>query len=163
MKIIFYNFYGLSQIQSTFYTISIIESYFKPILYITLSLLLVCHIILYNVFLSCKCRVISFLYNCLFYVYIMLIYRINWLEQLSKLNLKNIPIFNECIIFGLPDIIPETRETIHVINFCIFYIKYYIYIQRLFNNNPLDVYSCQAQLKCAVKSEYEICKKKKYT
>ncbi len=51
---------------------------------------------------------------------------INWLEQLRELNLKNILIFNECIIFGFPDPIPETREKIHVINFCIFYIKYYI-------------------------------------
>ncbi len=74
---------------------------------------------------------------------------INCLELLRELNLKNIPIFNEFINFGFP----ETREKIHVINFCIFYIKYYIYIQRLFNNNQLDVYSCQAQLKCAVKTE----------
>ncbi len=35
---------------------------------------------------------------------------INYLEQLSELNLKNIPIFNECIIFGFPYPIPETRE-----------------------------------------------------
>ncbi len=88
---------------------------------------------------------------------------INWLGQLSELNLKNSPIFNECIIFGFPDPIPETREKIHVINLCIFDIKYYIYIQRLFNNNQLDVYSCQAQLKCALKTKYEICKKNKYT
>ncbi len=68
------------------------------------------------------------------------------------------------IIFGFSDPIPETREKIHVINFCIFYIKYYIYIQRLSNKNQLDVYSCQAQLKCALKTEYEICnKKKQYT
>ncbi len=65
---------------------------------------------------------------------------IDWLEQLSELNLKNIPIFHELS----PDFIPETREKIHVIKLCIFYINYYIYIQRLFNNNQLDVYSCRS-------------------
>ncbi len=29
----------------------------------------------------------------------------------------------------------------------------------MFNNNQFDVYSCQAQLQCAVKIEYENCKK----
>ncbi len=60
---------------------------------------------------------------------------INWLTQLSVLNLKNIPIFNKCTILGFPDPIPEPSEKIHVINICIFFIKYYIYIQRLSINN----------------------------
>ncbi len=45
---------------------------------------------------------------------------------------------------------------IHVINYCIFYIKYYIYIQKLFNKNHLDVHSCQMQLK-HLEIECEIC------
>ncbi len=51
----------------------------------------------------------------------------------------------------------------HVINFCIIYIKYYIYLQRLFNNNQLDVYSCQALIKSALDIENEICIKNRIT
>ncbi len=40
-----------------------------------------------------------------------------------------------------------------VLNFCILYAKYYIYIQHLFNNNTLDLYlyTCLNQLKQALK------------
>ncbi len=51
---------------------------------------------------------------------------------------------------------PEKMDKIHVINNCIFHIKYYIYIQKLFNKNHLDVHSCQMQLKHAIEIEYEI-------
>ncbi len=40
-----------------------------------------------------------------------------------------------------------------------FYIKYYIYIQKLFNKNHLDVHFCQMQLKHAIEREYVICNK----
>ncbi len=43
------------------------------------------------------------------------------------------------------------------INFCIIYIKYYIYIQRLFNNNLLDVYACKVLLKSVLEAEKDIC------
>ncbi len=43
-----------------------------------------------------------------------------------------------------------------VINFCILYIKYYIYTQRLFNNNQLDVDSCKVLLKSVLETEKEI-------
>ncbi len=42
-----------------------------------------------------------------------------------------------------------------VLNFYILYAKYYIYIQRLFNNNTLDLYTCLKQLKQALKTEEE--------
>ncbi len=83
----------------------------------------------------------------------------NWLERLSEINLKNIPIFNECILFGYLNPSPKSKNKIHLINNCIFYIKYYIYIQKLFNKNHLDVYSCQMQLKHALEIEYGICNK----
>ncbi len=38
-----------------------------------------------------------------------------------------------------------------VLNFCILYAKYYIYIQHLFNNNTLDLYACLTKLKQALK------------
>ncbi len=61
------------------------------------------------------------------------------------------------------DPIPEITRKISVINLCIFYIKYYIYIQWLYNNNYLDLYSRQTQLKAAIEIEYEICKKEQNT
>ncbi len=47
----------------------------------------------------------------------------------------------------------------HVLNFCTLYAKYYIYLQRLFNNNALDLYVCLTQLKQALKIEENICRK----
>ncbi len=47
-----------------------------------------------------------------------------------------------------------------VLNICILWAKYYIYIQRLFNNkkNDLDLCECLAQVKLAFEIEYNICK-----
>ncbi len=39
------------------------------------------------------------------------------------------------------------------------YTKFYIFIQRLFNNNELDLYVCQIQVKLSLNIEYNICKK----
>ncbi len=47
----------------------------------------------------------------------------------------------------------------HVLNCCTLYAKYYIYIQRLFNNNTLDLYVCLTQLKQALQIEENICRK----
>ncbi len=46
-----------------------------------------------------------------------------------------------------------------VLSFCILHAKYYIYIQRLFNNNTLDLYTCLNQLKQALETEENICNK----
>ncbi len=86
---------------------------------------------------------------------------LNWLERLIEINLKNTPIFNECILFGYPNPSPKTKDKIHVINYCIFYIKYCIYIQKLFNKKHLDLHSCQMHLKHAIVLENEICNKNK--
>ncbi len=43
-----------------------------------------------------------------------------------------------------------------ILNFHILYAKYYIYIQRLFNNNTLELYTCPTQLKQALKTEENI-------
>ncbi len=50
-------------------------------------------------------------------------------------------------------------NVMQVLNFCILYAKYYIYIQSLFNNYTLDLYTCLDQLKQALKTEENICKK----
>ncbi len=46
-------------------------------------------------------------------------------------------------------------------NFRTVSVKYYIYIQHLFNNKYVDVYSCQTQLKAAINFKYQLCKKNK--
>ncbi len=56
-------------------------------------------------------------------------------------------------------ITPETSDDILVLNYCILYTKYYIFIQRLFNKNELDLYVCQTQVKLALNIEHSICKK----
>ncbi len=61
----------------------------------------------------------------------------------------------ECLLMGFP----ETSDDIRVLNYCILYTEYYIFIQRLFNNNELDLYVCQTQAKLALKIEHSICKK----
>ncbi len=73
-------------------------------------------------------------------------YWINWWENLFEIAIKNSPVLEECIIFGCP------------LNFRILYAKYYIYLQRLFNKNELDLYACLAQVKLALEIEYNICK-----
>ncbi len=45
----------------------------------------------------------------------------------------------------------------HVLNFCVLYANYYIYIQSLFNNNMLDLYACMTQLKQELTIVENIC------
>ncbi|MBL0687369.1 MAG: D-glycero-beta-D-manno-heptose 1-phosphate adenylyltransferase [Sulfurospirillum sp.] len=40
-----------------------------------------------------------------------------------------------------------------VLNYCILYSKYYIYVQRLYNNNYLDLYTCLTRLKQVLEIE----------
>ncbi len=44
----------------------------------------------------------------------------------------------ECLLMSFP----ETSDDILVLTFCILYTKFYIFIQRLFNNNELDLLEC---------------------
>ncbi len=55
---------------------------------------------------------------------------------------------------------PDTSDDIIVLNYCRLYTKYYIFIQRLLNNNELDLYLCQIQVKLALNIEHSICKKR---
>ncbi len=72
------------------------------------------------------------------------------MENLSGIVIRNSQVIEECILFGFP----SNSDVMQVLNFCILYAKYYIYIQRLFNNNTLDL----NQLKQALKTEENICK-----
>ncbi len=86
---------------------------------------------------------------------------LNWLECLSEINFKNIPTFNKCILFGYPNPSPKTKDKIHVINYCIFYIKYYIYIQTFFLTKTTLMYIlAKMQLKIAIEIEFDLNKRK---
>ncbi len=58
---------------------------------------------------------------------------------------KKSSVLNECIIFGF--------QVIQML-----YAKYYIYIQHLYHNNKLDLFSYLSQLKYAMEVEYKVCK-----
>ncbi len=51
-------------------------------------------------------------------------------------------------------------DVIEVLNYCVLCAKYYIYMQRLYNNNKLDLFAYMSQLKYALKIESKICKSK---
>ncbi len=51
-------------------------------------------------------------------------YWFNWWEQLFGIKIKNNPVIEECIMFGFP----LNTEAMQVLNYCIRYTKYYIYI-----------------------------------
>ncbi len=79
----------------------------------------------------------------------------NWWENLLGIVIRNSQVIEECILFGFP----SNSDVMQVLNFCILYAKYYIHIEHLFNNNILDLYTCLNQLKQALKTEENICKK----
>ena len=80
-------------------------------------------------------------------------YWIHWWENISGIKIENSSVLSECIIFGFPN----DSDVIQVLNYCVLYAKYYIYIQRLYNNK-LDLFACLSQLKIAMEMEYNICK-----
>ncbi len=45
-----------------------------------------------------------------------------------------------------------------VLNYCMVYMKYYIYIQRLFDNNNLELYAYLTLIKYNLNIECQICK-----
>ncbi len=81
----------------------------------------------------------------------------NWWENLSCILIKDSQVIEECILFGFT----SNSDTMQVLNFCILYAKYYIYIQHLFNNNTLDLCDCLTQRKQALQIEENICRKNK--
>ncbi len=79
---------------------------------------------------------------------------LNWWEKISGILIKHSTVLTECIMFGFL----TNKDEIFVINYCILHTKYYIYIQRLFNQNSMDIHSCQVQLKHRLEIEHIICK-----
>ncbi len=70
-------------------------------------------------------------------------YWFNWWNILTNQDVMNqYNGLEKCILMGFP----ETFDDILVLNYCMLYTKYYIFIQQLFNNNVLDLYVCQTQV-----------------
>ncbi len=60
-------------------------------------------------------------------------------------NKKDNSVLNECIIFGFR----HDLDVIEVLNYCVLYAKYYIYIH-LYSNNKLDLFVYMSQLNYAM-------------
>ncbi len=82
-------------------------------------------------------------------------YWFNWWENLSGIDIRDSQVIEECMLFGFP----LNNDVMHALNICTLYAKYYIYIQRVFNNNIRDLYVCLTQLKQALKIDEHICRK----
>ncbi len=87
-------------------------------------------------------------------------YWFNWWKILTNQDVMNqYNYLAECILMGFP----ETSDDILVLNYCIPYTKYYIFIQWLFNNNELDLYVCQKQVTLAMNIGHSYMLKNKWT
>ncbi len=58
-----------------------------------------------------------------------------WWFNVTKTEIRHVDHLQENILFGFVG----SNGIIYVLNYCILYAKFYIYIQRLFNQNKLDV------------------------
>ncbi len=54
-------------------------------------------------------------------------------------------------------VFPGENKIFKIITFCILIVKYYIYIQKLINNNKIDCYDYLVQLKQKLEMEKIIC------
>ena len=82
-------------------------------------------------------------------------YFLQWWNKLTDIKIPfNFEHLEECILFGFP----IEGDVFEVLNYCILVAKFYIYRQRLFNNNDIDLFSFLVELKYKVKIEYSICK-----
>ena len=81
----------------------------------------------------------------------------NWWNSLSPLksdtDLKQL---EAVILFGIP---PRNNDILKVLDFCLLIAKFYIYRQKLFNENNIEFYDFLVLLKYKIKIEELICKK----
>ncbi len=77
---------------------------------------------------------------------------VKWWFSITNSYIRHIDHLQDNILFGFVD----SYSITDVLNYCILYAKYYIYIQRLFNQRKLDVYACLTLLRNAVTIEWQI-------
>ncbi len=76
------------------------------------------------------------------------------MENISNFFLADISDdIEECVLFG----VLGNSNDILTLNFCIFYVKYYIYIQKLSNTNKIDFLNFLTYLKLKINIEKQIC------
>ncbi len=75
-----------------------------------------------------------------------------WWFSVTKTEIRHVDHLQENILFGFVG----SNGIIDVLNYCILYAKYYIYIQRIFNQNKLDVYAYLTLLKNTLILERQI-------
>ncbi len=73
---------------------------------------------------------------------------------MSKIDVRKANNLEECVLFGFSD----NDNLTQVLNYCMIYTKYYIYIQRLFDNNNMELYANLTLLKYNLNIECQICK-----
>ena len=77
----------------------------------------------------------------------------NWWNRLDNIQIPHTTELN--ILFGYM----SNENVFMALNYCILHGKYYIYKQRLFHNNNLDLYEFLVELRYKLQIEYDICKK----
>ncbi len=78
----------------------------------------------------------------------------NWWNSINKIYIRKANDLEECILFGFSG----NDNLTQVLNYCMMYTKYYIYIQRLSANNHLELYAYLILLKYNLNIECQICK-----
>ncbi len=71
---------------------------------------------------------------------------------MTETDIRHVDHLQENILFGFV----SSNGIIDVLNYCILYAKYYIYIQSLSNQNKLDVYAYLTLLKNTLTIEQQI-------
>ncbi len=82
---------------------------------------------------------------------------LSWWKTISSILVKHSSVLKECTMFSFP----TNKDEIFALNYCILHTKYYIHIQRLFNQNNTDIHRCLAQIKHRLEREHKICYVKK--
>ena len=78
----------------------------------------------------------------------------NWWNNLGDIQIQgDCESLEESILFGFQ----VEGDIFNVLNFCILLAKYYIYKQRIHNDNLIDFYQYLVQLKYKLKLEQTIC------
>ena len=72
-----------------------------------------------------------------------------WWNRTSGVSIQDESEIEECILFGFPTEI----DIINVLNFIVLHAKYYVYIQRLYNDNKIDFFEFLIVLKYKLKQK----------
>ena len=84
---------------------------------------------------------------------------IRWWKQRTDIDISNWKHLEECIMFGFPG----HNHFITLLNYCALLAKYFVYINKICENNILDFYSYLVLLKQKLKMETVVCSDTEYT